>query len=52
MMPSTKIAQMILLCQKWGGRALDKKNLQMKSPEPLVKNQNNFTEMVLMLPST
>ena len=30
----------------------NKKYLQMKSPEPLVQNQNNFTEMVLMLPST
>ena len=24
----------------------------MKSPEPLVQNQNTFKEMVLMLPST
>ena len=49
-MPSTKIAQMVLLCRKGGGRVLDKIYLQMKSPEPLVQNQNNFTEMVLMLP--
>ena len=39
MMPSTKIAQMVLLSWKKGvGRALDKKYLQMKSPEPLVQN--------------
>ena len=46
MMPSTKIAQ------KEVAIALDKKYLQIKSPEPLVQNQNNFSEMVLMLPST
>ena len=34
------------------GRAIDKKYLQMKSPEPLVQNHNNFTEMVPMLPSS
>ena len=33
------------------GRALDKKYFHMKSPDPLVQNQNNFTEMVLILPS-
>ena len=52
MMPSTKIAQIVLLSEKRVGRAIDKKYLQMKSPEPLVQNQNNFTEMVLKLPST
>ena len=52
LMPSTTIAQMGLLCQKGGGRAIGKKYLLMKSPELLVQNQNNFTEMVLMLPST
>ena len=52
MMPSTKIAQMVLLRRKGFGRALDKKYLQMKSPEPVVQNQNDFTETVLMLPST
>ena len=52
MMPFIKIAQMVLLCQKGVGRALDKKYLQMKSPAPFVQNQYNFTEMVLMLPST
>ena len=51
MMPSTKIAQMVLLRGKGVGRALDKKYLQMKS-EPLVKNRNNYTEMVLILTST
>ena len=54
MMPSTSIAQMVLLSrtEKGVGRALDKKYLQMKSPELLVQNPNNFAEMVLMLPST
>ena len=52
MMLSTKIAKMVLLRLKGLGRALDKKYLQMKSSEPLVQNQNNFTEMVLMLSST
>ena len=51
-MPSTNIAQMVMLCQKGVGRAIDKKYIQMKSPEPLVQNQNNFTEIFLMLPST
>ena len=49
MMPSTK---WFCSAKKGAARALDKKYLQMKSPEPLVRNQNNFTEMVLMLPST
>ena len=40
----------VLLRRK--GRALVKKYLLMKSPEPPAQNQNNFTEMVLMLPST
>ena len=52
MMPSTQIAQMLLLRRKRVERAQDKKYLQMKSPKPLVQNQNNFTEMVLMSPST
>ena len=46
MMPSTKIAEIVLLSGKRVGRAIDKKYLQMKSPEPLVQNQNNFTEIV------
>ena len=34
-------------------RALDDKFLKItSSPEPLVQNQNNFTEMFLMMPST
>ena len=48
MMPSTKIAQMVFSTKK--GKALDKHDLQMKSPEPL-QNQKYFTEMVLMLSS-
>ena len=52
MVPSTKIAQIVLLRRKGVGRAIEKKYLQMKSPESLVQNQNNFTEMVLMWPST
>ena len=53
MMSSTKIAQMVLLRQKSSCQSFDKKCLQMKSPpEPLVQNPNNFTEMVLILPST
>ena len=43
MMPSVKIAQMVLIAEKGVGRALDKKYLQMNSPEPLVQNQKNFT---------
>ena len=50
--PSAKIAQMVLLRQKGVGRAIDKKYLQMKSPESLVQIQNKITELVLMLPST
>ena len=38
MMPNTKIAQLVLLSGKRVGRAIDKKYLQMKSPEPLVQN--------------
>ena len=52
MSSSTKISQMVLLRQKGVGRAKYKKYLQMKSPEPLVQNLNNLTEMVLLLPST
>ena len=51
-MPSTKAAQMVCCDEKGVSRALDKKYLQTKSPEPLVQKQNNFTEMVLKLPST
>ena len=47
MMTSDKIAQMVLLREKGVGRAIDKKYLQKKSPEPLVQSLNNFTEMVL-----
>ena len=39
MMPSTKIAEIVLLIGKRVGRAIDKKYLQMKSPKPLVQNQ-------------
>ena len=53
MVPSTKFAQMVLLCQKKGvGRALDKKYFRMEFPKPLVQNQNNFTEIIIRLPST
>ena len=52
MMPSTKIAEILCSAQKGVGRALDKKYLQMKSSEPLVQNQNKFTELFLMLPSS
>ena len=51
MMPSTKLRKLFLFAEKGVGRAQDKKYLQMKSPEPLLQNQNNFIEMVLMLPS-
>ena len=51
-MPSTKLHKWVCLAEKRVGIALDKKYLQMKNPEPLVQNQNNFTEMILMLPST
>ena len=46
MMPSTKIAQTVMLHQKRAASALNKKYLQLKSHEPLVQNQNNFTEML------
>ena len=52
MIPSTKIAQMVLLCQKGDLQSSRNKYLQMKSPEPLVQNQKKITEMVLKLPST
>ena len=58
MIPSTKIAQMVLLngsaqMDKMIARALDKKYiLTTSSPEPLVNIQNNFTEFFLMMPST
>ena len=45
MMLSNKIAQMICSVEK------DKKYLQMNYLEPLVQNENSFTEMALMLPS-
>ena len=52
-MPSTKIAQMVLLHpNKTAARAQDKKYLQTTSPEPLVQIQNIFTEMFLMMPIT
>ena len=56
--PSTKIAHMVLLngsaqMDKRIARALDKKYiLTTSSPEPLVHIQNNFTEFILMMPST
>ena len=50
MSPSTKIAQMFLLCQKRGCQI--SRYLQTTyAPEPLVQIQNHFTEM-FMLPST
>ena len=52
MMPSTNMHKWFCSAEKGVGRALYKKYLQMKSPEPLVQNQKNFTEMVLILPST
>ena len=62
MIPSTKIAQMVLLngpahgsaqMDKRIARALDKKYILTTSPpEPLVHIQNNFTEFFLMMPST
>ena len=33
-------------------RALDKNSLTASPPEPLVKIQNNFTELFLIIPST
>ena len=33
-------------------RALDKKSFKQHLPESLVQIQNNFTELVLMMPST
>ena len=50
MMPSTKIVEIVLLSGKRVGRAIDKKYLQMKSPEPLVQKQNNFKEIVSSCP--
>ena len=44
--PSTKIAQMVLLCQKRGCRALDKKYLQMKSPESLTKIVSDYDQEI------
>ena len=51
MMPSIKLHKWFSSTEKGVVRALDKKYLQIKPPEPLVQNQNNFTEMVLILPS-
>ena len=51
-LPSTKIEKMVLLQPKRAAKALDKKCLQITSPEPLVQIQNNVTEMSLVLPST
>ena len=50
MMPFTEIAEIVLLSGKRVGRAIDNKYLQMKSPEPLVQNQNSFTEIVSSCP--
>ena len=47
-MASTKIAQTVLLGLMRGS---PEKYLQMKS-EPLIQNENNFTEMILMLHSS
>ena len=53
MMPGLiKLHQGFCSAEKGAARDLDNSYLQMKSPEPLVQNQNNFTEMVLILSST
>ena len=44
---------MVPLCQKkMAARAVDKKYLKTTSPETLVQIQNNFREMILIMPST
>ena len=48
-MPSSKIAQMVLIRRTNGTRAFDKKYLQTPSPEPLVQIKYNFTEMFLII---
>ena len=51
MIPSVKIAQMVPL-NKWAAGALDKKCLLMTfPPEPMVQNQNNFTELFVIMAS-
>ena len=53
MMPSTRIAQISGFApSKKEVRALDMKFCLTTSPEPLVKINNYFTEMFLMIPST
>ena len=52
MCPLPKLHKWIRSTEKEVGRALDKTYLQMKSPEPLARNQKNFTELVLMLSSS
>ena len=50
--PLPKLQKWFCSAKKGVSRALDRKYLQMQSPEPLVQNQNNFTERFLMLPFT
>ena len=42
LMPSTKIAQMVLLRRQRGSWAIDKKYLQMNSPKPLFQNKKKI----------
>ena len=49
--PLPKLHKWFCAAKKGVGRALDTKYLQMKS-EPFVQNQNTFTEMAPLLPST
>ena len=53
MIPSTKIAQMVLLPWTKEPLELQIRNIFKKtSPESHVQNQNIFTEMFLLMPST
>ena len=50
--PLPKLHKWFCSTKKGVHRALNKKYFQIKFPEPLVQNQNNFAEMVLILPTT
>ena len=50
--PLAKLQNWLCSAEKRVDRALDKKYIQMKSPEPLIQNNNIFTEMVLIMFST
>ena len=56
MMPSFKIALMVLLHRSGGPIELQIRNLKKKkktsAPEPLTQIQNNVTELFLIIPST